>query len=53
MNKSYVSLANTVNGKKKALCIGINYFGKSYELKGCINDARNMRSFLRSAYFFL
>ncbi|EIM91224.1 peptidase C14, partial [Stereum hirsutum FP-91666 SS1] len=41
------------NGKKKALCIGINYlqyFGKSYELKGCINDARNMRSFLRSGH---
>lgn len=50
MNKSYVSLANTVNGKKKALCIGINYFGKNYELKGCINDATNMRSFLRTFF---
>lgn len=49
MNKSYVSLAKAVKGKKKALCIGVNYFGKSYELKGCINDATNMRSFLRSA----
>ncbi|KAI9057303.1 hypothetical protein FKP32DRAFT_1584268 [Trametes sanguinea] len=35
------------NGKKKALCIGINYFGQSAELKGCINDARNMVQFLK------
>ncbi|KII89041.1 hypothetical protein PLICRDRAFT_124266 [Plicaturopsis crispa FD-325 SS-3] len=34
------------NGKKKALCIGINYFGQSAELKGCINDARNIQRFL-------
>ncbi|EIM91225.1 uncharacterized protein STEHIDRAFT_49989 [Stereum hirsutum FP-91666 SS1] len=34
------------NGKKKALCIGINYFGTSAELKGCINDARNIKRFL-------
>ncbi|TFK35668.1 peptidase C14, caspase domain-containing protein [Crucibulum laeve] len=37
------------NGKKKALCIGINYLGQSGdlgELKGCINDAKNIRKFL-------
>ncbi|KAH9945391.1 metacaspase [Epithele typhae] len=34
------------NGKKKALCIGINYFGQSGELKGCINDAHNVQRFL-------
>ncbi|KIL67641.1 hypothetical protein M378DRAFT_73673 [Amanita muscaria Koide BX008] len=34
------------NGKKKALCIGINYAGQNGELKGCINDAVNMRNFL-------
>lgn len=33
-------------GKKKALCIGINYFGQSAELKGCINDANNVKRFL-------
>ncbi|CAK5268556.1 unnamed protein product [Mycena citricolor] len=33
-------------GKKKALCIGINYFGQSAELRGCINDARNIQRFL-------
>jgi len=33
-------------GKKKALCIGINYTGTSSELRGCINDARNVQRFL-------
>jgi hypothetical protein len=28
------------------LQIGINYFGTSSELKGCINDARNVEKFL-------
>ncbi|KAJ3920169.1 peptidase C14, caspase domain-containing protein, partial [Lentinula edodes] len=34
------------NGKKKALCVGINYFNTSSELRGCINDAQNMQQFL-------
>jgi len=33
-------------GRKKALCIGINYFGQDAELRGCINDARNIQQFL-------
>ncbi|KZV90872.1 peptidase C14 [Exidia glandulosa HHB12029] len=33
------------NGKKKALCIGINYAGTSAELRGCHNDARNVQRF--------
>ncbi|KAH9999169.1 caspase domain-containing protein [Russula compacta] len=33
-------------GRKKALCIGINYFRQQAELRGCINDARNMERFL-------
>ncbi|KAG6813410.1 Ca(2+)-dependent cysteine protease [Tricholoma furcatifolium] len=37
-------------GKKKALCIGINYFGQDAELKGCINDAHNMVNFLTTHY---
>ncbi|GJE88675.1 caspase family protein [Phanerochaete sordida] len=37
-------------GKKKALCIGINYFGQSAELKGCINDANNVKRFLCSQF---
>ncbi|KAH9482358.1 Metacaspase-1 [Psilocybe cubensis] len=30
-------------GKKKALCIGINYFGQAGELRGCINDVHNIQ----------
>ncbi|OUM65245.1 hypothetical protein PIROE2DRAFT_41838 [Piromyces sp. E2] len=30
------------NGNKKALFIGINYKGTSAELKGCINDVKNV-----------
>ncbi|KAH9487448.1 Metacaspase-1B [Psilocybe cubensis] len=33
-------------GRKKALCIGINYRGQPNELRGCINDAKNVRNFL-------
>jgi len=35
-------------GKKKALCIGINYKGQSNELHGCVNDAKNVKRFLIS-----
>ncbi|KIK45221.1 hypothetical protein CY34DRAFT_554404 [Suillus luteus UH-Slu-Lm8-n1] len=38
------------NGKKKALCIGINYVGQQGELRGCINDANNMKRFLSSQF---
>jgi len=31
---------------KKALLIGINYVGSQYELNGCINDVKNVRTFL-------
>ncbi|KAF8806293.1 hypothetical protein BYT27DRAFT_7191621 [Phlegmacium glaucopus] len=37
-------------GKKKALCIGINYFAQNGELRGCINDANNMQNFLCSKF---
>ncbi|KAF8883816.1 caspase domain-containing protein [Infundibulicybe gibba] len=33
-------------GRKKALCIGINYRGQANELRGCINDAKHVREFL-------
>jgi len=30
--------------------IGINYFGSSSELRGCINDAHNVQKFLIERY---
>jgi len=32
-----------VSGKRRALFIGINYFGQRGELKGCINDVHNIK----------
>lgn len=37
------------SGKRKALLIGINYFNTSNQLRGCINDVRNMQQFLVQA----
>ncbi|KAF8839756.1 hypothetical protein BDN67DRAFT_904957 [Paxillus ammoniavirescens] len=39
-------------GRKKALCIGINYTGQRRELRGCINDIKNVRRFLTSQWGF-
>ncbi|THU76334.1 hypothetical protein K435DRAFT_705051 [Dendrothele bispora CBS 962.96] len=39
-------------GRKKALCIGINYIGQRDELRGCINDAEHVREFLIRQYHF-
>ncbi|KAG1718658.1 caspase domain-containing protein [Suillus lakei] len=36
------------SGRKKALCIGINYKGQRRELRGCINDVHNVKRFLTS-----
>lgn len=33
-------------GRRKALLIGINYFGQPNQLQGCINDVTNVSSFL-------
>ncbi|KAH9975247.1 peptidase C14, caspase domain-containing protein [Lactifluus volemus] len=33
-------------GRKKAVCIGINYTGQQSQLDGCVNDAKNMYRFL-------
>ncbi len=33
-------------GRRKALLIGINYFSQRGQLRGCINDVRNMSGYL-------
>ncbi|CEL94207.1 unnamed protein product [Vitrella brassicaformis CCMP3155] len=35
-----------LNGKKKSLLIGINYFGQKGELNGCINDVHTVKNWL-------
>ena len=37
-------------GQRKALLIGINYFGQRGELKGCVNDVRNMSTYLNQHF---
>ncbi|CAN0921334.1 AMC1 [Linum grandiflorum] len=39
-------------GRKRALVCGVNYRGKSYSVKGGINDANNMRSLLLHTFGF-
>ena len=38
------------SGRRKALLIGINYFGQDGELRGCINDVKNVMAFLTERY---
>ncbi|KAF5347572.1 hypothetical protein D9756_010676 [Leucocoprinus leucothites] len=45
-------LCSNCTGRKKALCIGINYHGQSHELRGCINDARSVRKWLIKQHGF-
>ena len=42
---------STCTGNKKALLIGINYFGQSGELRGCINDVNNIKRLIQSRGF--
>jgi len=48
----YTFQYSNCTGKRKALLIGVNYFGTSNELKGCINDVRNMSQFMNTRYRF-
>lgn len=41
---------SNLSGRRKALCIGINYAGTSSELRGCHNDAENVATFLCERY---
>ncbi|KAJ3134935.1 Ca(2+)-dependent cysteine protease [Geranomyces variabilis] len=43
---------STCSGNKKALLIGINYKGTKSELRGCINDVANIKSFLTNKFNF-
>lgn len=38
------------SGARKALLIGINYFGQKGQLRGCINDVKNMSQYLNMQF---
>lgn len=42
--------APVTQGLVRALCVGINYKGTAFELYGCINDANNMATQLRTFF---
>lgn len=44
--QGYTFQYSQCNGRRKALLIGINYFGQEGELRGCINDVKNLSAFL-------
>lgn len=48
--QGYTFQYSNCSGRRKALLIGINYFGQNGELRGCINDTKNMSTFLNERY---
>ncbi|KAL5596919.1 hypothetical protein BROUX41_006405 [Berkeleyomyces rouxiae] len=42
----YAFQYSNCTGRRKALLIGINYFGTEAELRGCINDVHNVSNFI-------
>ncbi|KEZ41455.1 hypothetical protein SAPIO_CDS7593 [Scedosporium apiospermum] len=49
---NYAYQYSNCTGKRKALLIGINYFRQKGELRGCINDVRNLSNFLMTKHRF-
>ncbi|EON65215.1 hypothetical protein W97_04452 [Coniosporium apollinis CBS 100218] len=47
---NYTFQYSACTGRRKALLIGINYFRQRGELRGCINDVKNMSNYLNQ-YF--
>jgi hypothetical protein len=45
--QGYTFQYSKCTGKRKALLIGINYFGQEGELRGCLNDVKNISAFLQ------
>nr|CEG04868.1 unnamed protein product [Fusarium clavum] len=48
--EGYTFQYSKCTGRRKALLIGINYFGQQGELRGCINDVHNISAFLVERY---
>ncbi|KAJ3472160.1 hypothetical protein NLG97_g11234 [Lecanicillium saksenae] len=48
--QGYTFQYSNCTGRRKALLIGINYFGQKGELRGCINDVTNVSRFLNERH---
>lgn len=44
--QNYAFQYSNCSGRRKALLIGVNYFGQKGELRGCINDVHNVMNYL-------
>ncbi|KAF2100147.1 hypothetical protein NA57DRAFT_65897 [Rhizodiscina lignyota] len=47
---NYTFQYSNCTGRRKALLIGINYFGQRGQLRGCINDVKNMSTYLNNHF---
>lgn len=47
---SYAFQYSNCTGRRKALLVGINYFGQRGQLRGCINDVKNMSTYLNQNF---
>ncbi|KAF2399774.1 hypothetical protein EJ06DRAFT_34377 [Trichodelitschia bisporula] len=47
---NYTFQYSLCTGKRKALLIGINYFNQRGQLRGCINDVKNMSAYLNQHF---
>lgn len=52
-NNNMLFQYSNCQGRKKALLVGINYMGTQNELRGCINDVKNMLRFLNERWGYL
>merc|ERR1711983_209155 len=50
--KKFAIVPPDSDGKKRAVVIGINYFGTYSELKGCVDDAKKVNYFLKDNFGF-
>ncbi len=50
INLDYNFQYSNCTGRRKALLIGINYFGQKGQLRGCINDVKNMSTYLNGNF---
>lgn len=48
--QGYAFQYSNCSGRRKALLVGINYFGQRGQLRGCINDVKNMSAFLHENF---
>lgn len=52
VNQDFYLVPPDFQGTKRAVLIGINYFGQSGELSGCINDCLNMKDYIMDVWGF-